>query len=219
MTVNTRKVASELILVVEDDPFTLSMLTGIISTSEFIAHGERSASRALSFAKDHEPAAVVLDLDLGKGPTGIDLAAALRKSFPRVGLTMLTSYEDPRLLRPNLPDIPNGTQYLVKQKISEQSLLIAAIKNSISTISLTEIENVRLNEFSDIQIETLRLVAQGLSNAEIAKVRYVSEKTVEQTISRLAKQLQIPVSPSVNQRVQLARTYFSKTGQQITYEN
>ena len=211
--------ASQLVIVVEDDPFTLSMITGIISTSGFIAHGDTSASDAFKFSEEHKPVAAVIDLDLGAGPTGIDLSHALRRINPNIGITLLTSYEDPRLLRPNLPSLPSNAEYLVKQKISEQSLLLNAIRNSISSVSPVSGDAVRLNEFTDIQIETLRLVAQGLSNAEIAKLRFVSEKTVEQTISRLAKQLQIPTSPSHNQRVQLARTYFSKTGQQSTHED
>ena len=62
------------------------------------------------------------------------------------------------------------------------------------------------------QVETLRLLSCGLSNAEIARVRVVTEKSVEQAIARTAKRLGVSASPSVNQRVALAREYFQLTG-------
>jgi DNA-binding NarL/FixJ family response regulator len=58
----------------------------------------------------------------------------------------------------------------------------------------------------------MRLIAQGKSNKEIAKIRSVTEKSVEQTISRLVTQLKLPKSAASNQRVQISKLYFSLTG-------
>jgi len=69
-----------------------------------------------------------------------------------------------------------------------------------------------LNEFTDIQIETLRLVAQGLSNSEIARVRFVSEKSVEQIVARIAQHLSIAPDRSKNLRVILTGEYFKWLG-------
>lgn len=210
---------TDLVLVVEDDSFTLSMVTGVIATSGFIVHGEKSVAEAFKFAQTNFPAVCIIDLDLGEGPTGIDLALGLRRLQPKIGIILLTSYEDPRLHRPNLPDLPLGARYLVKQHISEKSTLVETIKNVIDNplgkISDSEIPQL---DFTDVQVETLRLVAQGLSNAEIAKLRFVTEKTVEQTITRLSKLLNIPQSANLNSRVQLARTYFNKTGKPVDAE-
>ena len=207
---------SQLVLAVDDDAFTLSMLTGVIATTGFTVHGELTAAKAFQYVQNQSPATALIDLDLGDGPTGIDLAHALRRINPKIGIVLLTSYEDPRLHRPNLPELPQGARYLVKQNVSTQELLVSAIKESIEKpLGLIKDEENRLVDFTDVQIETLRLVAQGLSNSEIAKIRFVTEKTVEQTITRLAKQLGITQTPNVNSRVQLARTYFSKTGKSL----
>lgn len=69
-----------------------------------------------------------------------------------------------------------------------------------------------LNDLTDIQIETLRLVAQGLSNSEIARIRYVSEKSVEQIVARIAQHLSISPDRSRNLRVILAGEYFKWLG-------
>jgi DNA-binding NarL/FixJ family response regulator len=69
-----------------------------------------------------------------------------------------------------------------------------------------------LSGLTDIQIETLRLVAQGLSNSEIAKVRFVSEKSVEQIVARIAQHLSITPDRRRNLRVALAGEYFKWLG-------
>ena len=70
-----------------------------------------------------------------------------------------------------------------------------------------------IHDLTQVQIETLRMVAQGLSNVEIAHQRFVSEKAVEQTISKIAKALGIPVATNQNQRVHSARIFFRLAGQ------
>jgi DNA-binding NarL/FixJ family response regulator len=68
------------------------------------------------------------------------------------------------------------------------------------------------SEFTDSQIETLKLLAQGLSNSEIAKKRFVTEKAVEVTIARLAKKFDVAYDAALNQRVVLANKVFSMMG-------
>lgn len=65
-----------------------------------------------------------------------------------------------------------------------------------------------LSDFTDIQIETYRLLARGLSNSEIAKSRFVSEKSVEQIVARIAQHLRVSPDRSQNLRVVLTGEYF-----------
>jgi len=210
------------ILVVEDDAFTRTSIVGALASNgiDVIDSVGTSAEAVTSFEK-HKPDAVLLDLDLGYGPTGLDLARAFRLRNPNIGLVMLTTYADPRLLRANLPAIPAGTEYLVKSNIGEIKIVSDAIKLAINYSSnlSTKIKQARndvprdIQGMTDIQIETLRMVAQGHTNSEIAKQRFVSEKAVEQTIAKIAKALDIPAATNQNQRVHIARVYFRLTGQ------
>jgi DNA-binding NarL/FixJ family response regulator len=61
-------------------------------------------------------------------------------------------------------------------------------------------------------METFRLLARGLSNSEIAKVRFVSEKSVEQIVARIAQHLRIAPDRSRNLRVVLTGEYFKWIG-------
>ena len=58
-------------------------------------------------------------------------------------------------------------------------------------------------------------IAAGLSTAEIARIRGVSEQAIDKSISRISKNLGIPKSADLNLRVQIVRAYFENKGQGI----
>jgi hypothetical protein len=65
---------------------------------------------------------------------------------------------------------------------------------------------------TDIQVETLRMVAEGHTNSEIAKQRFVSEKAVEQTVAKIAKALDIPAATGTGNVPALGRAYREEKG-------
>lgn len=209
------------VLVVEDDAFTRSALCAALRQHDVHVLGEASSvAEAIRLTIELQPSAVLIDLDLGKGPTGIDLSHALREAIPNLGIIFLTTYDDPRLLRSNLPPIPEGSEYLVKRNVSNIQFVTNAIDAAIASgemmskgqKAISSAVPPEFRQFSDIQIETLRLVSEGLTNAEIAGARFISEKSVEQTISRIAKILNLSSDAPRNQRVHLARIFFRLTG-------
>ena len=208
------------VMVVEDDSFMRSMVISALQMQDMDVVAESaSASFAMKTAGLIRPDIAILDLNLGTGPTGIDLAIALRGVLPRIGIVLLTSYEDPRLHRPNLPQLPAGSIYLKKGDVSKVEVLIGAVNKALAysvkrgkiVDSLPPRESP-LSKFTDVQIETMRLVAQGLSNSQIATARGVSEKSVEQTISRLATIFGIKSNKEKNQRVQITNQYNDLSG-------
>lgn len=208
------------VMVVEDDAFTRSMIVSALQIQGVDVVSESSSvGFAIKTARLIRPDVAILDLDLGAGPTGIDLAIGLRMSLPKIGIVLLTTFEDPRLLRPSLPDLPAGSMYLTKSKVGEIEVLQKAVAKSISNMNSKDAQNAtgknkstEMPELTDVQIETMRLIAQGLSNASIAKTRNISEKSVEQAISRLAAILNISNSKETNQRVMITNYYHKMTG-------
>lgn len=197
-------------LVIDDEAFARSMVSGALSGHgvDVVAVGEGIAQALAVPPEDYEVA--ILDLDLGPGPNGIDVAFALRRRRPRLGIVVLTSFSDPRLLAASVKDPPPGTAYVVKQSLTDIGFLLAAVHAVARGVA--EEAPVPRVPLTDAQVETLRLLAYGLSNAEIARVRVVTEKSVEQAIKRAATGLGVDPSPSINQRVALARAYFALTG-------
>lgn len=203
------------VLVVEDEPLTRMSLVGALKQAGLDVVGDAATpADAIRIAETTNPNVALLDLHLGSGPTGIDIAQALRRKDPTIGIVFLTSYSDPRLLNTNLPALPSGATYLEKKSIDSIEKLQGAIEKSHenrksgSTASAVP----TFGNLTATQIDTLKLVAQGLSNAEIAKRRFVKEKSIEVAISRIAKALGISADQAQNQRVHIANVYFRAIG-------
>lgn len=211
-------------LVVEDDAFTrVTLAESLRAQGVDVVVATDLASEALEVAQARPLHAAFLDLHLGAGPTGIDLALALRRMHPRIGIVLLTTFDDPRLLSPTLPEPPRGTQYVTKRSVSGIDRLIAALRDAIDAAAGRPVSGGRgspvgggpLDVLTGTQMETLRLVARGLSNGEIARRRGVSEGSVEATITRLARALDVAPISSRNQRVHMAQVYFRSLGMPI----
>lgn len=199
-------------LVVDDDDFTRVTLKAALRSEGFdVLAAVGSAEEAMRFVRSHHVDVATLDLDLGPGPTGIDVAFGLRRLRPTVGIVILTSFSDPRLLASSTRELPPGATYVVKQSLTDIGFLSEAIRGAVlkDDASRPATSSVPL---SDAQIETLRLLAYGLSNEQIAQARFVSRKSVEQTVRRIADALGVGKETGSNLRVALAREYFRLTG-------
>lgn len=206
-------------LVVDDDDFTRFLLVRTLQSLDFEAVDDASTAAAgVTLAEAGSPALAVLDLDLGSGPNGIDLAHALRKRLPAIALLMLSSYQDPRLMGA-YRELPIGTIYLSKRSVSNEEFLTGAISTALDAPCAVRhrVDGLRTRtggrSLSDNQIEVMRLVAEGCSNAEIARRRTLTEPAVAKAVARLAKQLDLHAGPAENLRVLIAQAYFDLVGQ------
>lgn len=206
------------VLVVEDDDFTRMMLvTSLSSVGLGNIYSSSSAAGALKLAHQHMPSVALIDLHLGDGPTGLDVARQLRAHNSQIELVILTSYEDPRLLGENVEFIPAGVRYLMKKDVSDVSVLAEALVTSprANRSGSSSRPGALGSTLSSNQLAILKLVAEGHSNLEIAKRQGVTEKAIEGTITRLSAKLSLEPQPSINQRVHIARVYFRALGLDI----
>ena len=67
-----------------------------------------------------------------------------------------------------------------------------------------------------LQRETLSMLAQGMSNAEIARLHFVSEKSVEQMVSRIARTFDLAPQTSSNMRVLLTLAFLTGLEEVVT---
>ena len=208
------------LILVEDDPFTRATLGDALTLHGFDVRARvGTAFDAIEAQEKHDPQVAILDLDLGFGASGIDVAIALRENNPKIGIVFLTTYKDPRLINSNMPSLPEGAIFLNKldmnstTKISIQISL--AIVKPLAKRPLPWVRSGPLSSMSSVQIEILKDVAAGLSTSEIARNRGVSEQAIDKSISRISKNLGIPKSADSNMRVQIVRAYFENKGQGI----
>lgn len=205
------------VMLVDNDAFTRATVSQ--SLERFNIHvviNAASAADALAQLDDTPVEVALLDLDLGIGPSGIDLAHALRARQENIGLVMLTSYRDPRLAAAGSRALPIGTSYLSKRDVSDMQTVveeILSVRRMPLQRRLSSVDSEKtLEKFTPTQIEILRMVGEGLSTSEIAVRRGVSEKAVEQSISRIYELLDLSKEKSMNQRVQLVQAFYLHSG-------
>ena len=202
------------VLLVEDDVFTRSTLSAALVGANFEVKAQvGKASDAVDAVKRFSIDVAIIDLDLGAGATGIDIAIALREHNPIIGIIILTSYTDPRVMNPHSRVLPKGSKFLTKSNLTDFAPLVRTILElkALPLSGKTEKRSEKV-DFTANQLIVLQSVAEGLTTKEIASRTGVSEKAVEGTISRLHSMLDLPKDSSSNLRVQLARAYFALSG-------
>jgi DNA-binding NarL/FixJ family response regulator len=217
---------SPTVLVASDDAFELATLSASLRLQSINVVAEASTDEiAQNLYKFLSPQVVLIDLQFS-GAEALILINKFRKVNPALGIVLMTACPDLRLLGLLEKQIPQGAQVILKKSIADLSVVSHAIVRSVAAVDAKEkmawvdshgslhenAFNSILSEFTDIQIETFRLLAKGLSNSEIAKVRFVSEKSVEQIVARIAQHLQVIPDRTQNLRVVLTGEYFKWIG-------
>ncbi len=201
------------VLVVDDDSFIRASLEGMLKNSGFEVVASSNVRDAL-IAYRAEPVDIALiDVDLGLGPSGIDLANALRRHDSRIGIIFLTTFLDPRFADSRNLGLPKGSRYLVKSEVENLAQVISIILQTKHKPFNNNVNQMnRYEELTDIQIEVWRSVAQGLSTAQIASQRGVSEKAIEAILARIYQFLDIRKDGTHNPRILLVNAFNKISG-------
>jgi len=219
MTLLKTPVSEIKLLLVEDDQIILTMMSKAVEAEGFKLLGAATdVVTAIESFKKNQPDVAILDIDLGAGPTGIDLANKIRKINHRVAIVFCTSYKDIRFIKNESHYYQPHTVLLKKSDIVNLDKISNAIHEALEMVrDADETKPDQLSEkfyknLTNLEIELLAMVASGVSNKNIAKERGISTKSCENAIARLAKKLDIPATENNNQRVLMTRKYFELSG-------
>lgn len=202
------------VLVVEDEGFTRAAVSSALESDGFSVVTVATASQALRALSEHDPHALITDLDLGPGPNGVDLACRVAQERPWVGVVILTAHQSVHLAVGATHDLPAGSVMLIKSQLGSMHDITAAVEQSISQAEQETPQREILDSrpvVSEVQAETLRLMAEGLSNAGIAQRRGTSLRAAEASVQRTLQALGITADPLMNSRVLAVRLW--QTGQ------
>ena len=154
-----------------------------------------SAEEALRRIPSVHPQVAVLDVQLGDG-SGIEVCRDIRSNHPEIHCLMLTSYADDEAMLDSV--VAGAAGYVLKQIRGTE--LVDAIKKVASGQSLLDpsltakvlerlrtggAEDKKLEALTDQERRILELLAEGLTNREIAERMYLAEKTVKNYVSNL----------------------------------
>ena len=201
-------------IVEDNDLLRLSLGTSLAQENLEIVFSVSTALEALELIETAKIDVLIADLHLGETINGIDVSLLWQKAHPDLGVVYLTSYEDPRLISGGKsPVMADNSVYVTKSSISEIDQLVQAINLSLEKKGAPK--NARtgpLAKLTDVQMETLSLLALGHSNKEIARIRGINEESVAISLNRISKALGLPAQMDRNQRVHLARVVLGGQG-------
>ncbi len=184
------------VLLVDDENMLLESLEIILSLNDMEIVGKAHDGReALDVLRGGQACDVALvDLNM-KGMGGIELIGHLKRSYPKIKILVLTTFYDDR----NITDaISNGADgYLLKDSGKDAILgAVAQIMHGVSVLDpkvmmrLTALMNKNktvdlCEEMTEREREIATLLAEGLTNRQIADKLYISEGTVKNYISSI----------------------------------
>lgn len=207
------------VLVVEDDALLRELIATALETNGYAVQTAGDIAEAKRILRSTDPDGVVLDIDLGLGPTGFDFAQIISKESPGTGIVFLTQLPDPRFSPTDENGIPTGVAYIRKSALADLNVLYEALdmamRGQVTKLHRHDLDAERpFAKLTVKQIEVLRLMAQGNSNAQIATARGTSLKATEDAIRRACAAIGIDGSADGNSRTRAVAKYISVVGLQ-----
>lgn len=201
------------ILIVDDDFLVAGALKTILETQEDFhvpACGSDGCEAAALF-RQHRPDVLLMDIRM-KDMNGLDASAEILREFPEARILLLTTFSDDEYIIKALKLGAKG--YLLKQDYqnivpairavySGQTVFGDAIVSKIpSLLQRPPAFDYASCDINDRELEIIRLIADGLSNKEIASALYLSEGTVRNYLSSILDKLEL------RDRTQVAVFYY-----------
>ncbi|MCI8751502.1 MAG: response regulator transcription factor [Lachnospiraceae bacterium] len=201
------------VIIIDDDKFVTSALKAILEASGDVtvpATGT-DGSEAIELYEKYNPDILLTDIQM-KGLSGLEATEAIIKKYPGARILLLTTFLDDEYIIQALKLGAKG--YLLKQDYesilpaleavySGQSVFGTEIISKIpGLISSTSKFDYTLYDINEREINIIELIADGLSNKEIAAKLFLSEGTVRNYLSQILEKL------GLHNRTQLAVFYY-----------
>ena len=190
------------VIVVDDDAIVATSMNTILSTDpeiDVVAIGY-DGTDAVRLYEEYKPDILLTDIQM-QTMSGLEAATQIIAKYPDAKIILLTTFMDDEYVRQALDTGAKG--YILKQDFagvlpairavfSGQSVFGSKIIDRIpSLISQKDMSVYEQHGITDKEYEIIELVAEGLSNKEIAAKLYFSEGTVRNYISLVLEKLEL----------------------------
>jgi serine/threonine-protein kinase PknK len=208
------------VILADDDVLLREGLASLLERSEFeVLATAEDASELVELVKANEPDLVIVDIRMPPSHTneGLEAAQAIRQAVPDVGILVLSAHVEVEHAMGLLAG-GRGIGYLLKSRVTavEEFLdtlrRIAAGGSVVDPALVQELVAARrvedpLAELTPREREVLELMAEGRSNAGIARVLWVTEGTVEKHVHSILSKLQLGEAADDHRRVLAVITF------------
>ena len=207
-------------MLAEDETLLREGLTSLLDRSGFTVVGQASNGvELLALVRDHQPDVVVTDIRMPPTYTteGLDAARVIREELPDTGILVLSAHVDVEHAMELLAS-GGGIGYLLKSRVTDVADFVGSLQRIAKGASVVDpavvqelVSGRRRNDplavLSPRELEVLELMAEGRSNAGIARRLWVTEGTVEKHVRSILTKLDLPETDDDHRRVRAVITF------------
>jgi DNA-binding NarL/FixJ family response regulator len=208
------------VVLADDDVLLREGIASLLERAHFVVVGQAGdGEELLACVREQEPDLVLVDIRMP--PThsteGLQAALVIRKEFPEIGIVVLSAYVE---VEHAMELVATGQRsgYLLKSRVTQVDEFIATLErisqggSVVDPALVQELVAARrvhdpLEELSPREREVLALMAEGRSNAGIARQLWVTEGTVEKHVRSILAKLPLPETGDDHRRVLAVVTF------------
>lgn len=208
------------VVVADDDVLLREGLSSLLERSGFEVVGQAAdAAELLVLVRDRKPQLVVVDIRMPPTHTteGLDAARVIRTEAPDTGILVLSAHVEVEHAT-ELLSSGHGIGYLLKTRVTDVADFVDTLERIAKGASVVdpalvqELVSARRRDdplaiLSAREQEVLMLMAEGRSNAGIARRLWVTEGTVEKHVRSILTKLNLPETGDDHRRVRAVITY------------
>jgi serine/threonine-protein kinase PknK len=198
----------------DDDVLLREGLASLLDRSGFDVVGQASdGAELIALVREHEPELVLVDIRMPPTHTteGLDAARLIRVEFPETAILVLSAHVE---VEHAIDLLGSGQRsgYLLKTRVTDVDDFVETLERIVRGGSVVDPALVRelvaarrvsdpLESLTKREREVLALMAQGRSNAGIARDLWVTEGTVEKHVHSILNKLRLPEAGDDHRRV------------------
>jgi DNA-binding NarL/FixJ family response regulator len=208
------------VVIADDDLLLREGIARLLEASRYEVVGlAADATQLMRLVREHVPELVVLDIRMPPSHTneGLEAAKAIRAEFPKIGILVLSAHVEVHRAV-DLLSGGRGVGYLLKSRVTDVGEFLETVERIAKggqvidpglVTELVAAQRVRdpLRDLTPREREVLQLMAEGRSNAGIARQLWVSEGTVHKHVRSILRKLPLSETEDDHRRVLAVITF------------
>jgi DNA-binding NarL/FixJ family response regulator len=208
------------VVVADDDVLLREGLASLLERSGYRVLGQSgSAAELLALVREYKPDLAIVDIRMppAHSTEGLDAARVIRAEFPQIAILVLSAHAE---VEHAMDLLASGERsgYLLKSRVTDVDEFLETVERIVKGASIVDPALVQelvaarrvqdpLDVLSPREREVLSLMAEGRSNAGIARQLWVTEGTVEKHVRSILAKLQLPETDDAHRRVLAVLTF------------
>jgi len=208
------------VVVADDDVLLREGLSGLLERAGYETVAQcGDASELIELVREHQPELAIVDIRMPPTHTteGLEAARVIREEAPATAILVLSAHVEVE----HAMDLLSGGErigYLLKSRVTDVHDFLVTLERIVKGASVVDPALVQelvaarrvndpLRDLSPRELEVLALMAEGRSNAGIARQLWVTEGTVEKHVHSILRKLRLPDREHDHRRVLAVVTY------------